>query len=320
LKLRHLYELLVFEGIKTDSRSRSQIQKDILKKKQLSERLGKFERKFFDKEVFKNPYSDTRILFGDPDKEVQRILVGIDIEVGELLLADQLSRGEKKIDLVLAHHPEGMALAGLHEVMSMQADMLVNRGFNQDVAHKIMQKRINEVSRRLHGTNHTRTPDAAKLLNIPLMCCHTPSDNHVAQFLQRLFDRKKPKTLQHVLDLLLKEPEYQDATVNKAGPTIILGKPKDKAGRIMVDMTGGTEGSVEVFARLSQLGVTTQVAMHLSENHFNHVKNEHMNVVIAGHIASDNLGMNLLLDKIEKKYKLEIVECSGFRRIRRSWR
>jgi hypothetical protein len=40
-------------------------------------------------------------------------------------------------------------------------------------------------------------------------------------------------------------------------------------------------------------------------------------VVIAGHISSDTLGLNLLLDEIEKEEKLKIINCSGFRRIRR---
>ena len=180
-----------------------------------------------------------------------------------------------------------------------------------------MTKRIEEVSRRLHGANHTRTVDAAKLLDIPLMCCHTPADNHVAQYLQRLVDTKKPKTLQDIVDLLLKEPEFQDAAFNKAGPQILIGKAKDKAGKVLVDMTGGTEGSKEIFARLSQIGIKTQLSMHLSEAHYERIKSEHMHVVISGHMASDNLGMNLLLDKLERKGRLEIIECSGFRRVKR---
>jgi len=59
------------------------------------------------------------------------------------------------------------------------------------------------------------------------------------------------------------------------------------------------------------------VAMHLSEEHFKQAKGEHINVVIAGHIASDNLGLNLILDQIEKVEELKIINCSGFVRIRR---
>jgi hypothetical protein len=40
-------------------------------------------------------------------------------------------------------------------------------------------------------------------------------------------------------------------------------------------------------------------------------------VVIAGHIASDNLGLNLLLDAVEKHGAFEVLECSGFRRVKR---
>jgi putative NIF3 family GTP cyclohydrolase 1 type 2 len=58
--------------------------------------------------------------------------------------------------------------------------------------------------------------------------------------------------------------------------------------------------------------------MHLSEEHFKKVKDVDLNVVIAGHISSDTLGLNLLLDKIEKEEKLLTVCCSGFQRISRN--
>ncbi len=217
----------------------------------------------------------------------------------------------------MAHHPEGKALAGLYDVMGLQAHLLQNIGLKPDIAKALMGQRIEEVARRLHAGNHNRAVDAAKLLGLPLMCCHTPSDNHVVRYLQNMMDARKPKTLQDVVHLLLREPEYRDAVVNKAGPKILLGKPQDKAGKIIVDMTGGTEGSKEIFARISQAGVDTVLCMHLSEEHFNKVKPEHIHVIVAGHIASDNLGMNLLLDKLQKKDSFEIVGCSGFKRVKR---
>ena len=317
MKLKEIYALFVKEGIRTDLRTTQQIRESLLEKKKEFKKTSSKLRRFFDKESFTNPFADTRILFGDPNAEVKRILVGIDIEIGELLLAHQLSRSGQKIDLILAHHPEGVALAGLYDVMRLQTDVLSNLGVDETVARDCMKKRINEVSRRLHSANHSRGVDAARLLNLSFMCCHTPADNHVAGYLQKLVDRRKPKTLQHVIELLLKEPEYQDAAMNKAGPAVFLGRAKDAAGKILVDMTGGTEGSKEIYARISQLGIKTLLGMHLSEAHFEKIKPEHMHVVIAGHMASDNLGMNLLLDKLEKKGKVEIIECSGFRRVKR---
>ncbi|MCM8761492.1 MAG: NGG1p interacting factor NIF3, partial [Candidatus Omnitrophica bacterium] len=70
-------------------------------------------------------------------------------------------------------------------------------------------------------------------------------------------------------------------------------------------------------SRLSQAGVGTIVAMHLSEEHFKHAKEEFINVIIAGHIASDTLGLNLLLDEIEKVEDIKVIPCSGFVRVKR---
>jgi putative NIF3 family GTP cyclohydrolase 1 type 2 len=82
-------------------------------------------------------------------------------------------------------------------------------------------------------------------------------------------------------------------------------------------MTGGTEGSKDIFKKLSEAGVSTIVCMHLSEEHFKKAQEERMNVVIAGHIASDNVGLNIMLDEISKKEKFNILTCSGFERFSR---
>jgi len=43
-----------------------------------------------------------------------------------------------------------------------------------------------------------------------------------------------------------------------------------------------------------------------------------MNLVIAGHISSDVLGMNLILDHIEKLDPIDIICTSGMVRVKRS--
>jgi putative NIF3 family GTP cyclohydrolase 1 type 2 len=57
--------------------------------------------------------------------------------------------------------------------------------------------------------------------------------------------------------------------------------------------------------------------MHVTEDHLANAKKANLNVVIAGHIASDSLGLNLLLDEVEKEERLEFVCLSGFERVRR---
>ncbi len=51
---------------------------------------------------------------------------------------------------------------------------------------------------------------------------------------------------------------------------------------------------------MSNAGVGTIVDMHLAEEHRKQAEKAHINVVIAGHISSDSVGMNVVLDEVEK--------------------
>lgn len=317
MKLSKIYELFVKEGIAADPRGKDVVSKNLTKVKKEFSELKEKNKATFDKEKLTNPYADTRILNGDPDLNVKAALIGVDIEVGEILLADRLKQLGKKVDLVISHHPEGYARANFYEVMNMQVDIFGRVGVPITVAEGLLKERIKEVERKVLPGNYSRAVDAAKLLSIPFMCVHTPADNHVATFLQRLFDDKKPEDVDEVLEILKGIPEYQEAMKLNAGPKVLFGEPKNRAGKIFVDMTGGTEGPKEIFDKLEQAGIGTLVSMHLSEEHFKNVQKGHMNVVVAGHVSSDSLGLNLLLDKLEKEDKLEFITCSGFRRMKR---
>lgn len=265
-----------------------------------------------------NSYADTAILYGSPDKEIKKLLVGIDIEAAELLLADRI-RQRQGLDLVLSHHPEGKAYAVLHEVMQLQVDILEKAGVSRKIAQELLDERKQEVERRILPQNHTRPTDVARILDLPFMCAHTPADNHAFWFIKTLMEKEKPLRVKDILDILMEIPEYKDAQDNLVGPRIILGSPLRAPGKILVEMTGGTEGSKEVFDKLYKAGVRTLICMHLSEEHFKKAKDANLSVVIAGHISSDNLGLNLLLDRVERdaKEEFQIISCSGFRRVKR---
>jgi putative NIF3 family GTP cyclohydrolase 1 type 2 len=316
MKLSQVYELVIKNGIEKDLRGKNFVEKELVRRRRKFDGMSDKEKKEFDIESLTNPYSDTRILYGDKNKNISNILVGIDIESAEIILADKI-REKQGLDLVLSHHPEGRALAGLSEVMQLQIEILASLGVPVNIAENFMGSRIDEVFRKLHSGNHSRPVDTARLLDMPFMCVHTPADNFVASYLQTLIDKQKPSELKEVVDLLKDVPEYKIAVEEKSGPRILLGKDSNRAGKIFVDMTGGTEGSKDLFNYLIQAGINTVVCMHLSEEHFKKASLEHLNVIIAGHIASDNLGLNLLLDKLEVKEELKILECSGFRRIAR---
>jgi putative NIF3 family GTP cyclohydrolase 1 type 2 len=318
LKLIDIYRLAIAVGIKNDPRGENGVKAYLAKVKKEYETLTQSQKAAFDKEKLANPFSDTRILNGDPNKEIKNIMAGIDIETEEVLLAETLGRKGRRIDLLLAHHPEGFARSIFYEVMNVQLDILAKAGLNPKKTKELLDERMDEVMRKVLAANTMRPVDAAKMLDISYMCAHTVADNCVASYLNRLISVKKPKTVAGIIDILMHEPEYKYAQKTNAGPKLILGKPENKCGKVLIEMTGGTEGPKKIFPQLVKAGIKTIVGMHMSEEHFKKAKKYKLNVLIAGHISSDNLGLNLLLDGIDKRHQLNIIECSGFRRFRRN--
>lgn len=309
---QQIYNLAIKKGISADLRGEKQVKKMLIRVKKKYEKMSKQEKQEFDKERLTNPFSDTRILV-QTKKPIKKILVGIDMEVGEILLADRLG----DIDLVLAHHPEGPALAGLDDVMHLQADVLNLYGVPINIAESLIRLRIKEVSRGISPINHNEAVDAARLLNLGFMCVHTPCDNLVANFLKKLIDRKKPEYIEDLLNLLKSIPEYKQAIKFGAGPQLFVGRQGNRCGKIaLTEITGGTEGSPQVYEKMAQAGVGTIVAMHMSEKHYKEAEKAHINVVIAGHISSDSVGLNLFLDELAKK-RIKIIPCSGLIRVER---
>ena len=317
MEIKEIYELVIKKGMEADPRGENGVKKALTRVKKEYEEMPANKKKYFDRESLTNPYSDTRVLFGDPSTWVNSILAGVDMGVGEVLLADRLSEKGEKIDLIWGHHPHGGALASLDEVMDLQVDLLAAEGVPINVAEGVLKSRIGEVRRKLGPINHFQSVDAARLLNIPFMSVHTPTDNLAHCFITQQVEKTKPETVGEVIEMLLAVPEYQQAAKFKAGPMVIAGSEKNRAGKIAVlGFTGGTEGAKEIYEKLSHAGVGTSIDMHLGEEHRREAEKFHINVVVAGHMVSDSLGMNLLLDELEKK-GVKIISCSGLIRVSR---
>lgn len=312
MNIQEIFDLSVKIGIKNDFRTKSEIEEHLKRVKKEYEKLSKEEKDYFDKERLVNPYSDSRIHFGGGKKQIKKIFVGIDVTPGSIYIADELGA-----DLVLNHHPVGLALSGLDDVMHYQIDALEKFGIPVNIAEKLLHKRISEVTRGINPINHYVTVDAARLLGINFMNIHTPGDNCAAMFLTSLIEKSKPRYVGDILDMLMKIPEYQEARRQGAGPSLFSGSKNNRSGKIVVsEFTGGTEGSKEIYSAMANAGIGTVISMHQSEDHRKAAEAAHINVVVAGHISSDSLGMNLILDEIEKK-GIEIVPFGGLIRIKR---
>ena len=310
---KQIYELAVKMGIKSDLRGEQAVKKYLDRTKEKYERLGKEEKKEFDKENFTNPYNDTRILADNKKKKIKKVLVGIDMETPELLYAKM----EGGIDLVIGHHPEGKALADLSGVMDLQAQLLAGYGVPINIAESVLKPRISEVNRGIHPINHNRPVDMAKLLRIDYMCTHTIADNLGAKFLTDILRRKKPEYVGDILKMLKDISEFSEAIKINAGPRLFTGDKENSCGQVAVtEWTGGTSGSKEMYEKMAQAGIGTIIGMHMHEEHRAEAEKYHLNVVIAGHMACDSLGMNLFLDELEKK-GIEVIPCSGLIRVKR---
>lgn len=319
MNIKDIYKLGIELGIKNDFRSKAEITKRLKRLKEKYNKLGADEKKFFDQEQLVNPYMDSCIHHDTGIKKIKRVLTGIDIDTAELLLANTLNQQnpKKQIDLVIAHHPTGKALVGLDAVMDLQVDVMHQYGVPINIAESLVKKRINEVSRGIDPINHFKPVDAARLLGIGYMNMHTVADNMVATFLKERIEKEKPQYVEDILKSLLKVPEYAEAKKIGGGPRLFAGAPENRTGKIAVsEITGGTEGSKEIYAAAAIAGVGTIVAMHQSEEHRKAAEAAHINVVIAGHMSSDSIGMNLFLDELQKK-GIEVVPCSGLIRYSR---
>lgn len=317
MTIQEIYNLAIKMGIKADPRGENSVLKQLKREKEFFSELNKNDKEEYDKERLTNPYSDTRILNGNGNLKVKSIFTGIDIDTSELLLADNLIKKGKKIDLIISHHPSGSALIDIADVVDkMQADMLEDLGIPESITQSYLEERVIELKRMLAPLNAQRVVDNAKILDMPLMCTHTIADNLVYNFINKYVEKNKPETLKDLINILKNIPEYKIATKNGVGPKITNGIPSRKCGKISFGLAGGTNGSKDVYERLSHAGYSTIVDMHMTEDQYKEAKKAHLNIIIAGHIASDSLGMNLFLDQLEFK-GIKIIPCSGLIRVKR---
>lgn len=317
MKLKDLYREIIKKGIEADVRSRGDIEALLARSKKAWEKLSKKEKSSYDSDTLFNPFADTRILYGNSGDNIKSMIVGVDVDPGELACVDALRKKGTKIDLVVSHHPQGKAYAKFYDVMDLQVDVFTAQGVALSVSENLLKERKAQVARRVSAANHTRSVDAARLLDIRFLCMHTPCDNLAYQYLKKKIDKAKPGTLADIMDVLLNIPEYLDAAGHNNPPMIAVGNKSSRCKRIHLEFTGGTEGPQKIYKKLASCGVDTIIAMHQSEEHYKRCREQNINVIFASHIASDNLGINIMLDYLSSKEKIKIYEFSGFKRFAR---
>ena len=125
---------------------------------------------------------------------------------------------------------------------------------------------------------------------------------------------KNSKTIQEVygdvIDELMSIREYAEALENQQ-PEVWVGSKDSFAGKIYVEMYGVGAPTLEEYNACSDAGVGTFIAMHATPDVVEGMKKHNKsNLIVAGHMASDSLGFNQILDAWEAK-GIEVVRISG---------
>jgi hypothetical protein len=319
MKLGKFFRRAVEIGIASDPRGKARIEKMLKKEKDRQAKLTGVEKEIADEERTWNPFPDCRVINGSGEEDVKTFIVGIDMETQEVLLADRLREKGKKIDCVLIHHPEGRALADLEKIMPLQVDLLAGVGVPVNHSEAQLRPRMERVWRAIHADNLFRTERAAELLGFPALCCHTITDNLVWQLVEKDICKKNYDDLGEILTALLSIPEYKYYAKKGNPPIIVNGSRGGRPGKIVAtEFTGGTNGPEEFLESQSRAGVGTILSMHVTEKTLEEAKKHNVNMIQCSHMASDAIGMNLLLDRMTKdEPKLETVDVSGFIRVKR---
>ncbi len=239
---------------------------------------------------------------------IKKLCIGVDMEAAEMLIAREIGA-----DAVITHHPVGGApRVNLFKVMQKQIDRMVEAGVPVNKAQKMLKEQVGKVERGLHVSNYDRAVSAAKVLDMPFVGIHTPTDmlaeKKVQEHLDQALADKPRSTVGDVIDALNQLPEYKN-TLSK--PAARVGSKEDYAGKVFVTMSGGTGGGAKVIKSYFEAGVGTLVCMHMPEDVIKEVKEQNIgNVVVAGHMASDSVGINQLVAALEEK-GVDVIRMSG---------
>ena len=251
------------------------------------------------------PYDTSIIVEG---KNIKKLLIGIDMETPELLLARELG-----YDCVVSHHPKAdSCVVDFAKVMDVQIDRMVKAGVAINKAQKALKKQQASVDLGRHASNYDRVSSAARLMKMPYLNIHIPADFITEEIVQTRLDNTfldKPKTkLKDIIEELNSWEYYQGKV---AQPVIRVGSNEDYAGRIAVLMAGGTNGGIDVIKSYFDAGVGTIVCMHIPEDVKKAVEEQNIgNVIVAGHMPSDSIGL-LEIVKAWRQTGVEVTTMSG---------
>ena len=245
-----------------------------------------------------------------PGENITRVLAGIDMGAAELTLARQLG-----YDCVARHHNMVPRLGKLGELVAQSHyEKLVHYGVPVNVAQKLLEHRKRATEIMFHGSNLDGGPSVARLLGMPYLGLHTPADllgeRMVEAKVDEVYEANDNPTVQEILDNLMTIREYAQAPEGQR-PAIWVGEKDSYAGKTVVDFAGGLGAELDELKALITAGVGTFICMHMDADIVKALREDNRcNVLCMGHMASDSIGFNQILDAWEAR-GVEVTRIGG---------
>lgn len=244
-----------------------------------------------------------------PGTAIKRLLVGLDIDTGDVLLARHLG-----FDAVLAHHFDGCeARLTAWQVYWRHVELMAAMGVPRATAEAVVEERVEDLRILAHAANYNRVSGAARLLEMPFLSIHSPLDEIGRRMMQEAVD-----------ELMLAEPKATVAEVAahlharfrefQLAPTRIAvrhGNPDSPARRVIVAHGALTNGGADIARAYFDHGIDTVIYIHIAPTELRKLeKGGRGSLIITGHIAADSLGINAYLAELTKR-GVEVVRLNG---------
>ena len=246
-----------------------------------------------------------------PGENISRVLAGIDMGTAELMLAKQLG-----YDCVFRHHNLVPKLGHLGQLVAADhAKKLRENGVPANVAQKLMERRVQETEIMFHAANFDGPRQTARLLGMPYLGLHTPADllgeRAVEKLVKEAEAAKDLPTVGDLMDAIMTLREYRDAPEGQR-PVIWVGSRESYAGRALVDFSGGLAPELDECKAYIEAGIGTFVCMHMDGDIVKALREDNRcNVICCGHMASDSIGMNQIMDAWEREGGIETTRIGG---------
>jgi len=236
-----------------------------------------------------------------PSKEISKVLLCIDADPAELILAKNLG-----CDAVITHHPIGKASLNFHLVFDRHVDYMLEHGIPRQIAEEAVRKLKERVALRSHTTIYTHTVAAAEKLGMPLVNIHLPCDELMRRTILAQLRSSRIENVSDIKSSVEQIPEFRNSATEVQVP---YGDPSSKAGKYALVVAAGTNGGYPVAKAYFEHGISTVIYLHVNGEDLAKLKEDKVsgNLVILGHLAGDSIGLNQLADALEKE-GIEVVK------------